>query len=182
MNAAWYEKAKAKAKAKELGDQSGKSWSMTIGENQMENAANIRVGLKINFRTISISSPYFDMDIDLPEGTHFVSFDDVADTEMLHGDANYLVEMSTEQVIAFYKDYQKRFLTTLEQSEMASDEENLMITDMTFLQHEGDVEVGDDVVKLIILPAPKRLLSDALGRNQGTWTLICVNRWVEEDY
>lgn len=223
MSAAWYEKANAKAR--ELGDQTGKSWSMKIGENQMENTANLTVGSKINFRTISLVSPYFDMDnlkvvegtwvteliattvvtqdmviagsddfedewdtqemdmdIDLPEGAHFVSFDDVADAEMMQGDANYVVEMSTDQVIAFYKNYQKRFITSLEQSEMASNEESLMITYMTFLQHEGDVEVGDDVVNLTILPAPKGLLSDALGRNQGTWTLICVNRWVEEDY
>ena len=223
MNAAWYEKASAKAR--EFGDQTGKLWSMTIGENQMENTDNLPVGSKISIRTISLVSPYFDMDnlkvvegtwvteliativvtqdmviggsddfedewdkqemdmdIDLPEGAHFVSIDDVADAEMMQGDANYVVEMSTDQVIAFYKNYQKRFFTSLEQSEMASDDENLMITYMTFLQHEGDVEVGDDVVNLTILPAPKGLLSDALGRNQGTWTLICVNRWVEEDY
>lgn len=223
MSAAWYEKASAKVR--EFGDQIGKSWSMTIGENQMENASNLPVGSKISIRTISLASPYLDMDnlkivegtwvteliatmvvtedmvmggsdefeeewdepemdmdIDLPEGAHFVSFDDVADAEMMQGDANYVVEMSTDQVIAFYKNYQKRFLTSEEQSEMASDDESLMITYMTFLQHEGDVEVGDDVVTLTFLPAPKGLLSDALGRNQGTWTLICVNRWVEEDY
>jgi len=223
MNADWYEKADAKAR--ELSGQTGRSWSMTIGASQMENPANLQVGSKISIRTISVVSPYFDMDnlnviegtwvtdsiattvvtedmlagdsddfedewdeqeidmdIDMPEGAHFVSFDDVADTEMMQGDANYLVEMSTDQVIAFYKNYQKLFVTSLEQSEMASDEENLMISYMTLLQHEGDVEVGDDVVNLTIMPAPKGLLSDALGRNQGTWTLICVNRWVEEDY
>jgi hypothetical protein len=55
-----------------------------------------------------------------------------------------------------------------------------MITYMVCLNHEGEVEEGDDVVHLTILEAPKDLLSDSLGRNQGTWTLICINRWVEE--
>ena len=163
MNAAWYEKANAKAR--EFSGQTGNSWSMTIGENKMGNTANLPVGSKISTRRISLVSPYFDMDhlkvvegtwvtelivtivvtqdmvsggsddfedewdtqemdmdIDLPEGAHFVSIGDVADAEMMQGDANYVVEMSTDQVVAFYKKYQKRFITSLEQSEMASDD------------------------------------------------------------
>ena len=62
------------------------------------------------------------------------------------------------------------------------DDEEIMITYMICLNHEGEAEVGDDIVHLTILKAPKGLLSDALGRNQGTWTLISINRWKEEDY
>ncbi len=44
-------------------------------------------------------------------------------------------------------------------------------------------ELGNQTGKLwsmTILKAPKDLLSDALGRNQGIWTLISINRWEEE--
>jgi hypothetical protein len=57
-----------------------------------------------------------------------------------------------------------------------------MISYFYLLKHQGDLKVGDDVVSMTIRPAPKSLLSDALGRNQGTWTLISINRWTEEDY
>jgi hypothetical protein len=37
-----------------------------------------------------------DLDIALPKGAHLVQFDDVADTELLQGDVNYVVEISTD--------------------------------------------------------------------------------------
>jgi len=220
----WYKKAKAKTI--ELGDKTGKSWSMTIGENVMENPANLQLGSKASFRTITVASPYFDldnlrlvkgtwvteiittivvtkemlagnsggfedewneeemeMDIDLPSGAHYVSFDDVADTEMMQGDVNYVVEMSVDQVVIFYKNYKKRYCKLEEQAIMFDgNDEEIIITNMICLTHEGEVKEGDDVIHLTILKAPKDLLSDALGRNQGVWTLISINRWVEEDY
>ena len=122
-----------------------------------------------------------DMDVDVPEGSHFVWFDDVADSEFLQGDANYLVEMSTDQVINFYKNNKKRFVNSFEQSEMYG-ENGGMITTFYLLKHQGELKIGDDVVSMTIQSAPKSILSDALGRNQGTWSLISISRWTEEDY
>lgn len=122
-----------------------------------------------------------DMDVDLPAGSHFVGFDDVADSEVLQGDVNYVVEMSTDQVITFFKNNKERFVNSFEQSESYS-QSGAMISSFYLLKHQGDLKIGDDVVSMTIQPAPKRILSDALGRNQGTWTLISISRWTEEDY
>ena len=124
-----------------------------------------------------------DMDVELPAGAHFVSFDDVADSEWLQGDVNYLVEMSTDQAVDFFKKGQKRFVNNFEQSESYSQEgDMIMISYFYLLKHQGDLKVGDDVVSMTIQPAPNSILADALGRNQGTWTLISISRWTEEDY
>ena len=222
MSAAWYEEATTKAS--ELEVRMGKSLSVTIGSDQMQNPANIYVGAKIRLRLITLSNPYFDldrlkvvegtwvseiiattvitqemldedadegggewdepemdMDVDVPEGSYFVGFDDVADSEFLQGDVSYLVEMSTDQVIDFCKNNKKRFVNSFEQSEMYG-RNGAIITTFYLLEHQGDLKVGDDVVSLTIQPAPKSILSDALGRNQGTWTLLSISRWTEEDY
>lgn len=124
-----------------------------------------------------------DMDVELPAGAHFVSFDDVADPEWLQGDVNYLLEMSTDQAVNFFKKGQKRFVSNFEQSESYSQEgDMIMISYFYLLKHQGDLKVGDDVVSMTIQPAPKSILTDALGRNQGIWTLISISRWTEEDY
>jgi len=122
-----------------------------------------------------------DLDINLPEGAHLVRFDDVADTELLQGDVNYVVELSTDQAISFFKNNTGRFMNSFEQSPLGSDD-GVMMTNFYLLKHKGELKPGDDVISITILPAPKSLLSDVLGRNQGTWTLISVNRWTEEDY
>jgi len=222
MSAAWYEEARAKAS--ELAGRTGKSLSVTIGPDQMQNPANMYVGAKVKIRLITLSNPYLDldnlkvvegtwvseiiattvitqemldddsdefedewdeqemdMDVDLPAGSHFVGFDDVADPELLQGDVNYVVEMSTDQVINFFRNNQKRFVNSFEQSESYS-QSGAMITTFYLLRHQGDLKIGDDVVSMTIQPAPKRILSDALGRNQGTWALISISRWTEEDY
>lgn len=124
-----------------------------------------------------------DMDVELPEGAHFVSFDDVADSELLQGDVNYLVEMSSNQAVNYFKKGQKRFVNSFEQSESFSQEgDMIMISYFYLLKHQGDLKIGDDVVSMTIQTAPKSILTDALGRNQGTWTLISISRWTEEDY
>ena len=122
-----------------------------------------------------------DLDIVLPKGAQLVRFDDVADTELLQGDVNYVVEISTDQVISFFNNNSGRFMNSFEQSPLGSDD-GVMMTTFYLLKHKGELEPGDDVISITILPAPKSLLSDVLGRNQGTWTLISVNRWTEEDY
>ena len=122
-----------------------------------------------------------DLDIVLPKGAQLVRFDDVADTELLQGDVNYLVEISTDQVISFFKNNSGRFMNSFEQSPLGS-EDGVMMTTFYLLKHKGELKPGDDVISITMLPAPKSLLSDVLGRNQGTWTLISVNRWTEEDY
>jgi len=122
-----------------------------------------------------------DMDVDLPASVHFIRFDEVADSELLQGDVNYVVEMSTDQVINFFKNDKNRFVNSFEQSELIS-QNGAMMTSFYLLKHQGDLKVGDDVVSLTIQSAPKSILSDALGRNQGTWTLISISRWTEEDY
>ena len=122
-----------------------------------------------------------DMGIDLPADAYFVGFDDVADAELLQGEVNYVVVMSTDQAINFFKNNKERFINSLEQSELGSQDGAIMTT-FYLLEHEGDLKNGDDVIAMTIQPAPKSILSDALGRNQGTWTLISINRWTEEDY
>ena len=122
-----------------------------------------------------------DLDIALPKGAHLVQFDDVADTELLQGDVNYVVEISTDQAISFFKNNTGRFMNSFEQSPLGS-EDGVMMSTFYLLKHEGELKPGDDVISITMLPAPKSLLSDVLGRNQGTWTLISVNRWTEEDY
>jgi hypothetical protein len=110
-------------------------------------------------------------------------FDDVADSELLQGDVNYLVEMSTDQAVNFFKKGQKRFVNSFEQSESyTQDGDMTMISYFYLLNHTGELKIGDDVVSMTIQSAPKSILTDALGRNQGTWTLISINRWTEEDY
>ncbi len=122
-----------------------------------------------------------DVGVDLPSGVHLVSFDEVADTEFLQGDVNYVVEMSDDQVINFFKNSEGRFVNSFEQSESYS-EEGGMITNFYLLKHQGELKAGDDVVSLTIQKAPKSILSDILGRNQGVWTLISISRWTEENY
>ena len=122
-----------------------------------------------------------DLDINLPKGVQLVRFDDVADTELLQGDVNYVVEISTDQAISFFKNNSGRFMNSFEQSPLGS-EDGVMMTTFYLLKHKGELKPGDDVISITILPAPKSLLSDVLGRNQGTWTLISVNHWTEEDY
>ena len=121
-----------------------------------------------------------DVGVDLPSGVHFVNMDEVADTEFLQGDVNYVVEMSDDQVINFFKSSKGRFVNSFEQSESYS-EEGGMITYFYLLKHQGELKAGDDVVSLTIQPAPKSILSDVLGRNQGVWTLISISRWTEEE-
>jgi hypothetical protein len=122
-----------------------------------------------------------DMDVDLPTGVHFVKVDDVADSELLQGDVNYVVEISTDQAIRFFKNNTGRSINSFEQYELAS-QDGAMMTTFYLLKHKGELKKGDDVVSVTIQPAPKSILSDVLGRNQGTWTLISINRWTEEDY
>ena len=122
-----------------------------------------------------------DMDVDLPSEVHFVNIDEVADTEFLQGDVNYVVEMPDDQVVNFFKNSKGRFVNSLEQYESYSGEEGMM-TSFYLLKHQGDLKAGDDVVSLTIQPAPKSILSDVLGRNQGVWTLISISRWTEEGY
>ncbi len=120
-----------------------------------------------------------DMDVGLPSGAHFVNIDEVADTEFLQGDVNYVVEMSDEQVVNFFKNSKGRFVNSLEQYESYTGEGGMMTT-FYLLKHQGELKPGDDVVSLTIQPAPKSVLSDVLGRNQGVWTLISISRWTEE--
>ena len=120
-----------------------------------------------------------DMDVSLPSGVHFVNLDEVADTEFLQGDVNYVVEMPDEQVVNFFKNSKGRFVNSLEQYESYTGEGGMMTT-FYLLKHQGELKPGDDVVSLTIQPAPKSVLSDVLGRNQGVWTLISINRWTEE--
>jgi len=119
-----------------------------------------------------------ELDVDLPQDVRFVGFDDVADSEFLQGDVNYLAEMTTDQAISFFKNNKKRFINSFEQMESASQELG-MITNFYLLKHDGELKSGDDVISVTIMPAPKSILSDALGRNQGTWTLISVSNWIE---
>ncbi|MDX1315059.1 MAG: hypothetical protein R3356_06125 [Eudoraea sp.] len=224
MNEAWYQKARKKVS--EYENISGKSLSVTINPDQMQDPESLRAGDRIEMRFISITSPYMDfdnlkivegtwvsetrvstlitqdmldddsqgfedgwdeeemdMDVDLPSGVYFVSFDDVADSEWLQGDVNYLVEMSTDQAVNFFRNGQKRFVHSFEQAESYSqDDDVIMVSYFYLLKHKGELKPGDDVVSMTIQPAPKSILTDALGRNQGTWTLISISRWTEEDY
>lgn len=222
MSNTWYDKAGEKAN--ELAGKMGKSLSITIGSDGMQNGENLRVGDKVEIRMISVSNPYIDldnlkiiegtwvadivattiiteemldsegvgfedewdeqemdMDVDLPTGVHFVRFDDVAESELLQGDVNYVVEIPTDQAISFFKNNTERFINSFEQYELAS-QDGTMLTTFYLLKHNGELKAGDDVVSITIQPAPKSILTDVLGRNQGTWTMISISRWTEEDY
>ena len=121
-----------------------------------------------------------DMGVNLPSKAHFVNVEDVADSEYLQGDANYIVELPTKEVIDFYKKNTNLFVNGFEQSEMVTDDDKTnVITYFNLLKHQGEIESGDDVVAITIQSAPKSVLSDALGRNQGTWTLLSISRWTE---
>ncbi len=121
-----------------------------------------------------------DMGVKLPSGVHFVEVDEVADSEWLQGDVNYLVEMSADKTINFFKNNKERFINSFEQSELIS-QEGAVMTTFYLLEHKGELKAGDDVLSLTIQPAPKSILSDVLGRNQGIWTLISISRWTEEN-
>ncbi|GGD40328.1 hypothetical protein [Muriicola marianensis] len=122
-----------------------------------------------------------DMGIDIPNGAQFVEFDVVADTQFLQGDVNYIVEMSTEETFRFFEMNKDRFITNFEQLESIS-EDGGTITTFYLLEHDGPLKDGDDVISMTIQPAPESILIDVLGLNQGTWTLISINRWIEEGY
>jgi len=222
MSSTWYDKAGEKVD--ELSGKMGKSLSITIGSDGMQNGENLRAGDKVEMRIISVSNPYIDldnlkviegtwvsdvlattiitqemldsedvgfedewdeqemdMDVDLPTGVHFVSFNDVAESELLQGDVNYVVELSTDQAISFFKNNTARFINSFEQYKLGS-QDGTMMTNFYLLKHKGELKAGDDVVSITIQQAPKSILTDVLGRNQGTWTLISINRWTEEDY
>ena len=94
---------------------------------------------------------------------------------------DFVVVFWSTRVINFFKNSEGRFVNSFEQSESYS-EEGGMITYFYLMKHQGELKAGDDVVSLTIQKAPKSILSDVLGRNQGVWTLISISRWTEENY
>ncbi len=122
-----------------------------------------------------------ELDIALPPQARFVSFDEVSDTQMMQGDANYLVAMSIDDVSKFYRTQSERVCVEEDRQVMEFLGQALDVVYVDCLEHPGEVRPGDDVVALTLMQAPREMLSEVFGSNQGTWTLISVNEWVEEE-
>jgi hypothetical protein len=144
--------------------------STTITDEMLENTDDDFEEAK-NEREMNIN-------LKIPEDAIFVSVDDVADSELLAGDFIYLIEISPEQTISFFRNNKELFINNFEQSEQISDEA-VLITTFYLLKHKQEPKAGDKVISVTIQPAPKSILSDALGRNQGNWTLLSISQWIE---
>ncbi len=98
------------------------------------------------------------------------------------GDRNYLVEGPPEKLKAFYLDLEGKHCTIDDESPMAFEEGEFMMTSILCLDHAGETRAGDNVIAINLFKAPPPILSDLIGRTQGDWTVACFNSWLEEDY
>jgi hypothetical protein len=98
------------------------------------------------------------------------------------GDRNYLAEGPPEKLKAFYLDLDGKYCTIDDESPMAFEEGEFMMTSILCLDHAGETRAGDNVMAISLFKAPPPILSDLIGRTQGEWTVVCFNSWLEEDY
>lgn len=98
------------------------------------------------------------------------------------GDRNYLVEKSPEILKEFYLNLDGKYCAIDDESPMAFEEGEFMMTSLLCLDHEGEPRAGDNVIVITLFKAPPQILSDLIGRNQGNWTVVVFNSWLEEDY
>lgn len=95
------------------------------------------------------------------------------------GDMNYLVEKPLADVKKFYLNVSGKHCYVEDEYEMLLDEKFYPAVTIYCLDSPGEIEPGDKVIAITISVAPKEILSDLLGRNQGTWTLVSINSWLE---
>lgn len=129
-------------------------------------------------KTVETSGP------DVPIYPGAKSFDP-GDTMYLSGffsDQSYLLEDLVETVKLFYLELDGKFCSIDDESPMAFEEGELMMTSILCLNHSGETKAGDKVTVITIFKAPAPILSDLIGRKQGDWTIFSINSWVEEDY
>lgn len=123
-----------------------------------------------------------DIGVALFPGARLIDPNDTSYSGFL-GDANYLVEKPVEEVKSFYLGLEGKHCSVDGEGAIAFDEGEILVTTIYCLDHAGEMKAGDDVIAIDLFKAPPEFLSDLLGRNQGVWTMISVNRWVEEgDY
>ena len=97
------------------------------------------------------------------------------------GNMNYLVEKPLADVKKFYLNVSGKHCYVDDEYEMLFDEKFYPAVIIYCLDSPGEIEPGDNVIAITISVAPKEILSDLLGRNQGTWTLVSISSWLEED-
>jgi len=108
-----------------------------------------------------------------PEATSYSGF---------FSDQNYLVEAPVEKVKRFYLELDGKFCSIDDESPMAYEEGELMMTSILCLNHAGKTRAGDNVTVITIFKAPAPILSDLIGSSQGDWTIISLDSWIEEDH
>ena len=107
---------------------------------------------------------------------------DATSYSALFGEQNYLAKGPVAEVKAFYLNMDGQFCSIDDESPMAFEEGEIMMTSLLCLDHEGEAGAGDHVTAISLFKAPPRILSDLIGRTQGDWTVIIFNSWVEEEY
>jgi hypothetical protein len=122
-----------------------------------------------------------DVGVALFPGAQLIDPDETSYSDLL-GEVNYLVEKPVEEVKSFYLNVEGKHCSIDDESVMAFGEGELLLASVYCLDHAGEVKEGDDVIAISLFKAPPEILSDLLGRNQGVWTMISFNRWVEEEY
>jgi len=95
---------------------------------------------------------------------------------------NYLVEAPVEKVKRFYLQVDGKFCSIDDESPMAFEEGELMMTAILCLNHAGEVKAGDNVTVITIFKAPAPILSELIGSTQGDWAVFSIDSWVEENY
>jgi len=126
------------------------------------------------------SGPTMDPGIEMMPGVVFIDAEETSYD--LAGEMNWLVEKPIKSVVDFYMARTKRHCSIDSESTMPVDNVEVPYYTLYCLTHQGELKAGDDVIAIDITKPARGLLSEAMGRNQGTWTIISINRWVEEDY
>lgn len=121
-----------------------------------------------------------DPGIKLMDGSR--KFDTEATIPYNFGENNYLVENSLEAARKFYLEVSGKHCRVDDEYEMLHDEKTYTAVTIYCLDKSGNIAPGDKIIAITLSAAPKEILSDILGRNQGTWTLVSISSWVEESY
>lgn len=95
---------------------------------------------------------------------------------------SYLAQAPVEKVKGFYLQRGGKFCSIDDESPMAFEEGEFMMTSILCLNHAGEAKAGDNVTAITIFKAPAPILSDLIGSTQGDWTIFSIDNWVEEDH
>jgi hypothetical protein len=121
-----------------------------------------------------------DPGVEVMPGSTFVDAEETSYD--LAGELNWLIEKPIQAVVDFYLASSNRNCSVDSESSMYVDDSEVPYYSLYCLTHKGELKAGDDVIAVDITRPERGLLSEVVGRNQGTWTIISINRWVEEEY